>query len=58
MFDLQLSFDMFQVNPYRNVFMTFSISIFEPELLLPYPELWVSKHKPRVSIPKHRLNTA
>jgi hypothetical protein len=47
-----------QVNPHRNVFMTFSISVFGPELLLLCPELWVNKYKPRVSIPEHRLRTA
>ncbi|KUJ10379.1 uncharacterized protein LY89DRAFT_740099 [Mollisia scopiformis] len=43
---------------YRNVFMTFSISVFGPEQLLLYPDLWVSKHKPRASIPEHYLSTA
>ena len=47
----------FQVNPHRNVFMTFSISVFGPELLLLQPKLQVSKHKPRVSILKHHLST-
>ena len=45
-----------QAVQYGNVLMTFSISVSGPEQLLLYPELWVSKLMPRVSIPEHRLS--
>jgi cell shape-determining protein MreD len=37
--------------------MTFFTSVFEPELLLLWLELWVSKLKSKVSIPEHGLST-
>jgi hypothetical protein len=37
--------------------MIFFTSVFEPELLLLWPKLWVSKLKSKVSIPEHGLNT-
>jgi hypothetical protein len=40
---------------HRNVLMAFFISVSGPELLLLWPKLLVSRLKPKVSIPLHRL---